>query len=208
MNDVRIANPSSFGAMGFGFALFLLALHFAEILDVNGLGVILATGLFAGGFASLIAGLWELKAGDSFTASTFILGALFWFSYVFIHFLPLLGLVPSVTEPALAMWVQVPYFSMWGLFAFWLFLSSMKTNRVLQALFFLLAIFFWLTAFGYWYAWDTWSNSGIMNTTVTIMSGWLGIVCGFIGIYYGLALLMNEAFKREIMPLGVRKKQT
>lgn len=206
MSNQQATDSSSIGAIGFGFALFLLSLYFAEILDINGLSVVLATGLFAGGFAPLISGLWELKTGNSFAASAFIFGAIFWFSYIFIYILPAFGLTPIITEPALAMWVQVPYFFMWGLFAFWLFLSSMKTNRVLQVFFFSLAIFFWLVAFGHWYAWDTWSHSGIADTTVNIIAGWAGVVCGFIGIYNGLAVIMNDAFKREIMPLGTIEK--
>ena len=40
MSDERIANPTAFGAIGFGFAQILLSLYFADILDMNGLGVI------------------------------------------------------------------------------------------------------------------------------------------------------------------------
>jgi succinate-acetate transporter protein len=203
MNNQKDVNPTAFGAIGFGFALFLLALYFADIIDTNGLGVVFATALFAGGFTPLLAGLWSLRTGNSFGATTFILGATFWFSYVFIYFLPILGLVPSVTEPAIFMLAQVPYLFLWGFFSFWLFLSSMKINRVLQIFFFLLAIFFWLVAFGHWFAWDTWHSSGTANTAINIIAGWEGIACGFVGIYYGIALILNEAFKRDLMPLGV-----
>ncbi len=206
MSDERFADPSAFGAIGFGFALILLSLYFADILDINGLGVVMATALFAGGFAPLFAGLWSLKIGNSYGATTFTLGSVFWFSYVFIYFLPLLGLVPPVTEPALAMWVQVPFFFLWGFFSFWLFLSSMKSNRVMQIFFFLLAIFFWLVAFGHWYAWDTWHSSGTANTMINVIAGWVGIACGFVGVYYGIAIVFNDAFKRDLMPLGVIPK--
>lgn len=207
MTEQSIANPSSFGAIGFGFSLVLLALYFGQILDANGHGVVLATALFAGGIAPLIAGFWSLRIGNSFAATTFMLGSMFWLSYCFINFLPALGLAPAITEPALAMWVQVPFFFLWGIIAFWLFLSSMKTNRVLQLFFFLLAIFFWLTAFGHWYAWDTWHNTTIMNVSINLIAGYEGIICGFVGIYYGLAEAFNDAFNRELMPLGhVRSK--
>jgi succinate-acetate transporter protein len=206
MTDERVADPTAFGAIGFGFALILLSLYFVEILDMNGLGIVFATGLFAGGFAPLFAGLWSLKTGNSFGATVFILGATFWFSYLFTYFLPILGFVPAVSEPALFMWVQVPYFFLWGFFGFWLFLSSLKTNRVLQVFFFLLAVFFWLVALGHWFAWDTWHSTGITNTMINILAGYAGVACGFVGIYYGIALLLNDAFKRNIMPLGIIPK--
>ncbi len=206
MSDERIANPLAFGAIGFGFALILLSLFFAEIVDINGLSVIYASALFAGGFTPLLAGLWSLRIGNSFGATTLILGATFWFSYVFIYFLPILGLAPSIAEPAVAMLVQVPFFFLWGFFSFWFFLASMKTNRVLQVFFFLLAIFFWLVALGHWFAWETWHNEGTAITVINVVAGWEGIASGFVGIYYGFALLLNEVFKRELMPLGVISK--
>jgi succinate-acetate transporter protein len=104
------------------------------------------------------------------------------------------------------MWVQVPFFFLWGIFGFFLFLSSMKTNRVLQIFFFLLALFFWLVALGHWFAWDTWHTSGLTNTAINIFAGLEGVASGFIGIYYGIALLLNDAFGRDIMPLGVISK--
>jgi succinate-acetate transporter protein len=206
MSDEKVANPAAFGAIGFGIAFILLSLYFAEIISAAGLGVIYATALFAGGFAPLFAGIWSLKNGNSFGATTFILGSAFWFSYVFIYFLPLLGLAPVIAEPAIAMLVQVPYFFLWGFFSFWLFLSSMKTNRVLQVFFFLLAIFFWLIAFGHWHAWSTWNDIGTADTLLNVIAGWEGVACGFIGLYYGCALVINDTFKRELMPLGVIPK--
>ncbi len=206
MNDLPTPNVSAFGSIGFGFATILLALYFAEILDSNGLSVILATALFAGGLSPLIAGLWSLKTGNTFAASAFLLGAIFWFSYVFTAFLPALGITTPIIESALAMWVQVPYFFLWGLLAFWLFLGSMKTHRILQIFFFLLAIFFWLLALGHWFAWDTWTNSGSMVTAINVLAGWEGVVCGFIGIYYGLALILKDTYKRDILPLGKIKE--
>jgi succinate-acetate transporter protein len=202
MTDQSTANPSSFGAIGFGFAIVLLALYFGQILDTNGFGVVLATALFAGGIAPLIAGFWSLKTGNSFAATTFLLGSIFWLSYFSIYLLPVLGITPVITEPALAMWVQVPFFFLWGIITFWLFLSSMKTNRVLQLFFFLLALFFWLVAFGHWYAWDTWYHTTIMDVTINLFAGYEGIICGFVGIYYGLAQVFNDVFNRELMPLG------
>lgn len=202
MSDQSAADPSSFGAIGFGFTTVLFALYLGQILDTNGLGVVLATALFAGGIAPLVAGFWSLKIGNSFAATAFMLGSIFWFSYSFVHFLPALGITPIIAEPALAMWVQVPFFFLWGIITFWLFLSSMKTNRVLQLFFFLLAIFFWLVAFGHWYAWDTWHNTTIMDVTINLIAGYEGIICGFVGIYYGLAKALNDAFNRELIPLG------
>ncbi|MFX0168506.1 MAG: acetate uptake transporter [Candidatus Hodarchaeota archaeon] len=202
MTEQSTVNASSFGAIGFGLAIVLLALYFAQIMDSNGLGVVLSTAFFAGGFFPFIAGLWSLKTGDSFTAVAFLLGSMFWFSYTFFYFLPALGVTSPIVEPALGMWVQVPFFFLWGIIAFWLFLGSLKTNRVLQLFFFMLALFFWLVAFGHWYAWDTWHNTTIMNNTLNILAGYEGIICGFTGIYYGLARMFNDAFSRELMPLG------
>lgn len=207
MGELKVSNPSAFGFVSFGITTILLALFFTGIFDENMLGIVFSTGLFAGGLAPLILGVWSLKQERTFEATVFLLGAIFWFSYIFIYFLQRMGLVPVVTDSALWLWVQVPYFFLWGLFTFWLFLSSMRTNRVVQLYLFFQAIFFWLVALGHWFFWDS-SHSGPANPSINIIAGYIGIVCGLIAIYYGMALIMNSTYGRDVMPIWRVKEGT
>ena len=187
--------------MGFGMTMVLLNLFNAQIIDANALGMIFSMGIFYGGLAQVIAGIWELKNGNTFSATAFCSYGLFWLSFVYINFFPVMGLVPVIVEPALKQLVLVPYLFMWGLFTFWMFLSTMKSNRVLQFFFLSLAILFWLLALGHWFYWDTWFHNGVGNPLVNILAGYEGIVCGFSAIYLAMAEVMNETYGKEVMPI-------
>ncbi len=205
MTEQWDADALPFGFIGFGIATVLLALFQAQILDINGLAVILSMGFFGGGLAPLIAGIWSLIKGKTFSATVLGTLGIFWLSYVFIYFLPCLGLAPSISEPALIQWVQVPFFFLWGIYTFWLFLSSLRSSRVFQIFLFLLALFFWISALGHWFYWESWAQHGIPDPSVNIVAGLVGIVCGFIAIYVAMAKTMNSVYGSDVMPLGQRK---
>ncbi|MEA3458811.1 MAG: acetate uptake transporter, partial [Candidatus Thermoplasmatota archaeon] len=81
-----LANPAPLGLMGFGMTTVLLNLHNAGVF---GLGtMILAMGIFYGGFAQIIAGILEFKKGNTFGVTAFTSFGLFWISLVFLLILP------------------------------------------------------------------------------------------------------------------------
>ena len=186
MSSQKIANPAPLGLMGFGMTTVLLNLLNAQIVPVEALGMILAVGFFYGGLGQVIAGIWELKNGNTFGATAFSSYGLFWLTFVFINFFPAMGLTSAVSTLAL-----VPYLFMWGLFTFWMFLSTLKLNRALQVVFLTLTILFWLLAIGH-------LGFPIMN----VIAGWEGILCGFSAIYTAMAEVMNEIYGRVVLPIG------
>ena len=58
------ANPAPLGLMGFAMTTILLNIHNAGIYEMN--SMILATGIFYGGIAQLIAGIMEWKKNNTF----------------------------------------------------------------------------------------------------------------------------------------------
>jgi succinate-acetate transporter protein len=186
MSQDKKANPAPLGLMGFGMTTVLLNLLNAGIVPVDSLGMILAVGFFYGGIGQVIAGIWELKNGNTFGATAFSSYGLFWLTFVFINFFPAMGLTSAVSTLAL-----VPYLFMWGLFTFWMFLSTLKLNRALQVVFLTLTILFWLLAIGH-------LGFPIMN----VIAGWEGILCGFSAIYTAMAEVMNEIYGRVVLPIG------
>jgi succinate-acetate transporter protein len=77
-----LANPAPLGLMGFGMTTVLLNLHNAGVF---GLGtMILAMGIFYGGFAQIIAGILEFRKGNTFGVTAFTSYGLFWISLVFV----------------------------------------------------------------------------------------------------------------------------
>lgn len=195
MSAKNPANPAPLGLLGFGLTTVFFGLYCAQIVDASSLGVFYGIALFYGGLAQIVAGLWTLRAGDTFWGTALSGYGFFWLTYVFANLLGPLGLVPSVSDPQVAQLVMVPYYFLWGLIAFWMFLSAMKLNRTTQALFILLAGLFWLLAFGHFLFFD----KGL--TIVNVVAGYEGMACGLVALYLALGLLMNHVFGRDVVPL-------
>jgi succinate-acetate transporter protein len=184
------ANPAPLGLIAFGMTTVLLNFHNAGFFDLN--AMILAMGIFYGGIAQVIAGVLEWKKNNTFGTTAFTSYGLFWLSLVALIVLP--KLVPGV-NPAGEM-AMVAYLAMWGLFTGALFLGTLRLSRALQFVFTSLTILFFLLAIG-----DYLGNPGLKK-----FAGYEGIVGGFSAIYAGIALVLNEVFGREVLPLGVVKK--
>ena len=88
------------------------------------------------------------------------------------------------------------YLGLWGLISFILFIGTLRLNRALQIVFFLLSVAFALLALG--------DLTG--NALLTKLGGWEGMVLGFAAMYTGLAQVLNEVYGRVIWPLGPVQK--
>ncbi|MFP4608219.1 MAG: acetate uptake transporter [Candidatus Aenigmatarchaeota archaeon] len=181
----KSANPAPLGLMGFGMTTVLLNIHNAGYIDLG--GMILAMGIFYGGFAQLIAGWWEMKQGNTFPAVAFSSYGLFWLSFVGLVVIPkVVGGVPEPGNTGLA-----AYLAMWGLFTGWMFLSTLKMNRALQIVFGTLTILFFLLAIA----------DATNSATVLKIAGFEGIICGFSAVYTALAEVTNEYYEKTIFPI-------
>lgn len=185
MSDEKIlANPAPLGLMGFGMTTVLLNLHNAGFFSLG--SMILAMGIFYGGFAQLIAGWWEMKQGNTFAGVAFSSYGLFWLSLVGIFLIPeIVSSSFAVTDAGLA-----AYLAMWGLFTGWMFISTLKLNRALQVVFGTLTLLFFLLAIGVYYP------------TVHTIAGYEGILCGFSAIYTAMAEVTNQYYEKTIFPIG------
>ena len=180
------ANPAPLGLMGFGMTTVLLNLHNAGFFTLG--TMILATGIFYGGIAQVIAGVMEWKKNNTFGTVAFTSYGLFWLSLVGLLVMPEIGWGSAPETSAM-----VAYLIMWGLFTGVMFIGTLKINRALQFIFGSLTILFLLLAIGH--ATD--------NKTVTIIAGYEGIICGLSAIYTALAQVINELYGRTVAPLGL-----
>ena len=177
-------NPAPLGLLGFGMTTVLLNLHNAGFFALG--SMILAMGIFYGGLAQVIAGIQEWKKNNTFGATAFTSYGFFWLSLVALLVLPKMGLADATDKTAMA-----AYLAMWGIFTAVMFIGTLKTNRALQFVFGSLTILFFLLAIG-----DITGNS-----TITVIAGYEGILCGLSAIYAGLAQVLNEMYKKVVAPL-------
>jgi hypothetical protein len=179
------ANPAPLGLLGFGMTTVLLNLHNAGFFALG--SMILAMGIFYGGLAQVIAGIQEWKKNNTFGATAFTSYGLFWLSFAALLVLPKMGLAEASDKTAMA-----AYLALWGVFTAVMFIGTLKATRALQFVFGSLTILFFLLALG--------DITG--NTTITMIAGYVGIICGFSAIYAGLAQVLNEMYQRTVAPLG------
>jgi succinate-acetate transporter protein len=180
-----IANPAPLGLCAFGMTTVLLNIHNAGFFEMN--SMILAMGIFYGGLAQVIAGVIEAKKDNTFGLTAFTSYGFFWLSLVGLIVMPKLGLATAASEGAMA-----AYLSVWGIFTFLLFFGTLKLNRALQFVFASLTILFALLAIG--------DVTG--NATIKSIAGYEGIICGASAIYTGIANLLNEMYKKVVLPIG------
>lgn len=184
INDTS-ANPAPLGLFGFGMTTVLLNIHNAGFYELN--SMILAMGIFYGGIAQVVAGILESKKNNTFGMTAFISYGFFWLTLVGLILMAKWEWITPTSKPALATYLLV-----WGIFTALLFVGTFRLNRALQFVFATLTILFFLLAIG-----NYTGNEGILH-----FAGYEGIICGGSAIYTGIANLLNEVYKREVLPLG------
>jgi hypothetical protein len=169
--------------MAFGMTTILLNMHNLGLFGFN--SIIIAMGIFYGGIAQIIAGMMEFRKGNTFGTTAFTSYGLFWLSLVALIIIPLGNpeLAPNSTA-----WAA--YLFLWGLFTFIMFFGTLKTNRVLQAVFLSLAILFFLLALARFIP------------ALLPYAAIVGIFCGFSAFYLSLAEVLNEGRKKAVLPVG------
>ena len=181
------ANPAPLGLLGFGMTTILLNLHNAGLFELD--SMIMGMGIFMGGIAQLFAGLQEWKKNNTFGATAFTAYGSFWLSLVALWLIPKtsFGTAFNSSENAVA-W----YLLLWGLFTFFMFVATLKLNRLLQVIFGSLTVLFILLSI----------SDFTGNATLKVFAGYEGLFCGLSAMYGCAALVLNEVYGKVILPVG------
>jgi len=181
------ANPAPLGLMGFGMTTVLLNLANAGLIKVT--VVILSMGIFYGGIAQVVAGIQEWKKGNTFGATAFSSYGFFWLTLVTIFLLP--GINDSYKAFALDAPGLAAYLFLWGLFTLYMFIGTLKATRILQVIFLLLTILFFMLAIH--------AYTGIAS--IGVYAGYEGILTGLAAIYGAMGNVLNEMYGKKIIPV-------
>lgn len=179
------ANPAPLGLFGFGMTTVLLNIHNAGFYELG--PMILAMGIFYGGMAQIIAGIMEWKKNNTFGATAFTSYGFFWLTFAGLIIMPKIGWTEAASNSSI-----VAYLMLWGIFTSLMFIGTLKLNRALQSVFASLALLFFLLALG----------DATGNTAIKHFAGFEGILCGALAIYTAIAQVLNEVYKKTILPLG------
>lgn len=187
MEKVEIANPAPLGLAGFGMTTVILSFINAEIITADAMGVVLALAVAYGGGAQLLAGMWEFRKGNTFAATAFSSFGAFWLSFYLIQ----------IADPAPASIGIAIYLLMWGIITFYLWIGTFYLDRALFLVFLTLWITFFFLALG---------DFGM--SSMGVVGGWIGLLCGIIALYTSAAEVINATAKREILPVGRAIKES
>ncbi|MBF0206853.1 MAG: acetate uptake transporter [Oligoflexia bacterium] len=190
-NPSILANPGPLGLMGFGMTTVLLNIHNAGFFPMN--AAILATGIFYGGIAQIIAGILEYKKGNTFGLTAFISYGFFWLTLVFIILAPDFTWMAAKTTPRSFLGC---FLAVWGIFTLFMFVGTLKSNFVLKFIFLSLTILFFLLALAHFPIGEEAAKM------LGIVAGYEGIICGASAIYLAMAEVINEKLGRTVLPIG------
>lgn len=179
------ANPAPLGLIGFGLTTMLLNIHNAGFFPIN--SMIMGMGIFVGGLAQLIAGILESKKNNTFGTTAFTLYGVFWLSLVAVWVLPSMGVTEASNPLSMGF-----YLLLWGLLTFGLFLGTFKMTRAHQFIFASLTLLFFLLAAA------DFTGSHLLK----VIAGVEGILCGFSAFYTAIALILEDVYGSEVLPIG------
>ncbi len=185
--DSVLANPAPLGLMAFGVTTVLLNFANAGYYSAN--SVVLSMGIFYGGLAQVVAGAMEWRKGNMFGMTAFVSYGFFWLSFAFIFLLSATHLAAAPDSASLG-----TYLFVWGLFTLLMFFGTLRMNGALMVVFGTLFLLFFLLAAGEW--------SG--NSSITTVAGYEGIICGLSAMYASIATVLNDVYKRQVLPVFTR----
>jgi succinate-acetate transporter protein len=180
-----IANPAPLGLAAFATTTFILSMFNAGLVSEAGEPIVFGMALAYGGLAQLLAGMWEFRTGNTFGATAFTSFGAFWLSFwAFVEFFE-----KSVPKADAGHAVGL-YLIAWGIFTTYMFVASLRTTTAIAAVFFLLAITFFMLGIG---------NAGA-HTGIVKLGGWIGLATALVAWYASFAEVTNATFGRTVLP--------
>lgn len=180
----RVADPAPLGLAAFAMTTFALSIGNTNAWG-PGADAALALALVYGGGAQLLAGMWEFARKNTFGALAFTSYGAFWISYyVFGKFV-----APGLSAHDAPVAVGV-FLMGWTIFTFYMTIASLRVSGAVVTVFVLLTITFALLTVGAFHSKVDWTEAG----------GWTGVATAAAAWYASFAGVMNETFRRTVVP--------
>ncbi len=181
------ANPAPLGLGGFALTTFVLNVHNAGIL--KDVATALPLGLFYGGFAQLCAGLLEFGTGNTFGMCAFSSYGAFWIALATLVYFKDNAVLPGFKDfHGALLWTLIA----WTIFTFIMWIPTFKKPKILWIIFASLLLLFILLDI----------HVALGSKPIGTFAGYEGIWTAFTAWYLMAAELINEAFGKEVLPIG------
>jgi succinate-acetate transporter protein len=186
------ADPGPLGLAAFAATTFMLSMFNAGFMGKSLEPVVLGMALAYGGLAQLLAGMWEFRTGNTFGAVAFTSYGAFWISFwAFEQFY-----ADKITNEASLMHAIGLYLITWGIFTTYMFIASLRVSAAVATVFLLLAATFLLLGIG----------NAAENESIVKLGGYVGIATALAAWYASFAAVVNDTFRRIVMPVKDLKR--
>ena len=181
-DEHKVADPGPLGLAAFAMTTFCLSSANANLWHGAGVAAALSLALVYGGFAQILAGMWEFMRKNTFGALAFTSYGAFWISlYALVNF------QKAFPGPSVGVFLLG-----WTIFTAYMLISTFRLSVVLVAVFALLAVTFVLLTIG-----NFQSMTGLVKA-----GGWFGIATAAAAWYASFAGVTNETFGKIVLPIG------
>lgn len=186
-----IADPGPLGLAAFALTTFVLSMFNAGLVGKEGEPIVFGLALAYGGFAQIMAGMWEFRTGNTFGATAFTSYGAFWISFwAYVTFF-----AADVPEASAGTAVGL-YLIGWGIFTAYMWIASFRTTMAVNVVFLLLAITFFVLGIG----------DAAANESISKLGGYLGLLTAAAAWYASFAGVTNSTFGRVVIPVKPLKR--
>jgi uncharacterized protein len=181
----KVADPAPLGLAAFAMTTFVLSMFNANLVNGDGIPVVLGLALAYGGIVQLLAGMWEFRNGNTFGAVAFSSFGAFWISFWALEAFYAKDITGNVGHAVgLYLWA-------WAIFTAYMAIAALRVSGAVLLVFVLLTATFVLLAIG---------ESGAKET-ITHWGGYIGLATAAAAWYASFAAVINSTFARTILPV-------
>ena len=186
-NALNWGSSAPLALVAFGVTTFMLSMINANVISPAVKPVVFGVALLFGGLTQLIAGIIQLRTGNTFTGVLFTGYGGFWMSLGAIAQWFVKAVPTAQAGHALGLFLYA-----FGIFTLVMWIASFRTNAVVVAALGILVAAFFLLAAG---------NYGAHPTLIE-WGGYLGLAAAGCAFYLALSELCDVAYERTIFPVG------
>lgn len=189
-----IGDPTPLGLWGFATGTWMVGTVIGGIFPTSAFTAVVPSLLIFAGIAQFIAGLFAYRRANSLAATAFCCFGAFNTVAAFTFLLQAMQVLPTSGDPRVLLGFFLESF---GFIALALTIAALRTNTVLVAVLALLCIGYVLAGIP-----DLANNGGDGFGIIGNIGGWFLVASALCAYYAGMAMAVNSAWRRTVMPIG------
>ncbi|KAJ5826776.1 GPR1/FUN34/yaaH protein [Penicillium robsamsonii] len=198
----KFANPAPLGLSGFALSTFVLGCINMGTRDITEPNIVVGSAYAYGGLVQLLAGMWEMAAGNTFGATALSSYGGFWIA-LGITFTPGLQVMSELQKADSTGSTDMFYDSYglflmgWFVFTFLLLTCTVKSTAVFFSLFACVDIAFLMLGIGHLHR----DSHGKPNQPILQVGGLFALIAAFLAWYSALAGIADNSNSFFVIPV-------